>query len=104
MRSIANRYLDEVKKPAHSIRQDLHNLKHHIITNRNTFALGLVSIALYTLLYFYSSDLTHIAEETNHGHKALFFVPIVIALLFSFVHGSFTSQFWDSIGVKAKKP
>ncbi len=103
MRSIANRYFDEVKKPARSIRKDFISVKHYVITNRNMFALSVVSIVLYTLLYFYRSDLTHIAEDTNYGQKALFFVPIVIALLFSFVRGSFTSQFLGIIGVKAKK-
>ncbi len=104
MRTIAHRYLDEIAKPTHSVTKDLYRMQRYLVTNRNTFALGIISIVLYTLLYFYSVDLTHIAEDTNHGHKALFFVPIVTALIFSYVHGSFTSKFWDIIGIKAKKP
>jgi hypothetical protein len=27
----------------------------------------------------------------------------VIAFVFSYFHGSFTSHFWDTLGIKAKK-
>ena len=63
---------------------------------------GVISIALYAFLYFYNTDLTHIAQATHDGEKTWFFVPIVIALVFSLIHGSFTSHFWDALGVKAK--
>lgn len=63
---------------------------------------GVLSIALYAFLYFFNTDLTHIAQATHDGEKTWFFVPIVIALVFSIIHGSFTSHFWDALGVKAK--
>ncbi len=64
---------------------------------------GSLSITLYTLLYFFSQDLIQIAQSTQSGHKSLFFIPIIVALVFSVIHGSFTSHFWDVLGVKAKK-
>ena len=65
--------------------------------------LGAMSIGLYTLLYFFNADLTQIAQQTHEGNKGLFFVPILIALLFSAIHGTFTSRFWDAMGIKPKK-
>ena len=47
---------------------------------------GVISIALYAFLYFYNSDLTQIAQATHEGEKTWFFVPIVIALVFSQTH------------------
>lgn len=43
-----------------------------------------------------------LAQSTRRGDKRLFFVPIGIALLFSFVHGAFTGRFWDVLGLKAR--
>ena len=67
------------------------------------FSYGVLSIALYGLLYYFSADLVEIARATHAGHKAMFFLPIVLALVFSLIHGAFTSQFWDVLGIKAKK-
>lgn len=63
--------------------------------------LGLVSATLYTLLYLYGDSLRHTAELTYQGDKQLFFIPIIIAFLFSFVHGAFTGHFWEALGLKA---
>ncbi|MEK6750361.1 MAG: hypothetical protein AABY83_14345 [Pseudomonadota bacterium] len=61
---------------------------------------GALSVALYILL-FYISDLTiEWARLTRLGHKEYFIVPVVIALVFSYVHGTFTSHFWDMLGFK----
>jgi hypothetical protein len=68
-----------------------------------TLGLGVLSATLYYLLYLYGDDLRHLAEITNAGDKQYFYVPIIIALIFSFVHGAFTGHFWDVLGLKAKK-
>ncbi len=64
--------------------------------------MGVFSVSLYTLLYFFSVDIVAIAKNTNAGQKSFFFIPIVIAMIFSLAHGAFTSHFWDILGVKAK--
>lgn len=60
---------------------------------------GLVSLALYFLLYFFEDA---ILEFTSRGNW-YFIAPVAIAFVFSFFHGAFTSHFWDSLGIKAKK-
>jgi len=77
-------------------------IRDFFIKHRFAFVLGVVSVAMYSLLYLFSVNLTDIAQQTHAGHKTLFFLPIVIALIFSGVHGSFTSRFWDMLGIKAK--
>ncbi len=69
---------------------------------RCALTFGAASIVLYVLLYMFSTDLTQLAQSTHAGHKGLFFVPILLALVFSLIHGNFTSHFWDSLGIKAK--
>ncbi len=64
--------------------------------------MGILSLSLYTLLYLFSTDIVSFAQNTNSGQKSLFLIPIVIAMVFSLVHGAFTSHFWDILGVKAK--
>ena len=39
--------------------------------------------------------------EVHAGHWYLALVPILIALLISWAHGTFTGLFWDSMGLKA---
>jgi len=65
--------------------------------------LGVLSATLYFLLYQYNDDIRHLAEITNAGDKEYFYVPIIIAVVFSFVHGAFTGHFWDVLGLKPKK-
>ena len=60
---------------------------------------GFVSLSLYVLLYLFEDEILRI---TTHG-RWFFVLPILIAFLFSVVHGSFTSHFWEALGVKAKK-
>jgi hypothetical protein len=64
--------------------------------------LGLASTSLYILLYIFNDDLKHIGQTIRGGEKVYFLVPIVIAFVFSFVHGAFTGHFWDVLGMKAK--
>ncbi|MEO5360125.1 MAG: hypothetical protein H7843_06700 [Nitrospirota bacterium] len=61
--------------------------------------LGIVSLALYTILFTEQHILN--AVFAKGGFYAL--LPIATAFMFSFVHGSFTGNFWDIIGISAKK-
>jgi hypothetical protein len=65
--------------------------------------LGAVTAVLYLLLFLFADQLTDLAVRTRQGEKLYALVPIAIALVFSFVHGAFTGQFWDLLGLKAKK-
>jgi hypothetical protein len=64
-----------------------------------TLVFGVLSLALYILLYVTDQDLL----ELSARGKWYFIIPVVIAFVFSYVHGTFTAQFWDVLGVKAKK-
>jgi len=64
-----------------------------------TVLYGLGGLLLYSLLYLFEDD---IMEVATHG-EWYFVVPVVIAFAFSFVHGKFTSRFWDTLGIKAKQ-
>lgn len=66
-----------------------------------TAVFGVGSLALYLLLFAYSNELVTLATETRQGQKWLFIVPIVIAFVFSWVHGSFTGHFWELLGIRA---
>lgn len=66
-------------------------------------ALGAMSAALYFLLYLFADEITALAVKAREGQKLYALVPIAIALVFSFVHGTFTGRFWDLIGLKAKR-
>ena len=57
---------------------------------------GVLSISLYGLLFTYE-DAVLIWSVT---HSWSFLVPVAIALVFSLAHGSFTSRFWDAIGLR----
>lgn len=60
---------------------------------------GIISIALYTALLL-NQDIIN----TYFGRGGVYaFLPIITAFIFSFVHGSFTSNFWTVLGVEAKK-
>lgn len=60
---------------------------------------GVVALILYFLLYLFEDSIMAI---TARG-RWYFLVPVAIAFLFSFVHGSFTSSFWEVLGIKARK-
>lgn len=60
-----------------------------------TVLLGVLSLTLYVLLFSYEEAVLAASADS-------FLVPIVIAFAFSFVHGAFTSGFWDMLGLKAK--
>lgn len=64
--------------------------------------LGLASSALYLLLFGYADQLTALSAEARAGAKYYGLVPIIIALVFSLVHGAFTARFWSLLGVRAR--
>jgi hypothetical protein len=68
-----------------------------------TLVLGGASASLYYLLFLFSDTLPELAAATRQGSALYALVPLVIALVFSFVHGAFTGHFWDLLGLKAKK-
>ena len=65
--------------------------------------LGITSVGLYWLLFRYNQEILQIARDVQNGDKSLFLVPILIAFVFSYVHGAFTGGFWDVLGFKAAK-
>jgi pheromone shutdown protein TraB len=68
-----------------------------------TLILGAASAGLYLLLFLFSDRLTELAAATRAGHAIYALVPLVVAMVFSLVHGAFTGQFWDLLGLRAKK-
>lgn len=62
-------------------------------------ALGVVTTGLYLAMFFNEAAVLEISRRGQWW----FLVPVAIAFLFSFVHGTFTGLFWDVLGIKAKK-
>lgn len=60
---------------------------------------GMLSIAIYALLFVYEAPV--IDYFARGGVFA--FLPIAMAFLVSYVHGSFTGSFWSVLGVEASK-
>ncbi|MDD3516855.1 MAG: hypothetical protein PHQ14_00790 [Chromatiales bacterium] len=60
---------------------------------------GVLSVALYGALFVFEDDL--LAASTGGGWA--FVVPVVVAFVFSYIHGAFTGHFWDALGIQAKK-
>jgi hypothetical protein len=67
-----------------------------------TLFTGALSGLLYLALYLFQNDIVQLADATRHGTRIDFIVPIIIALVFSLVHGSFTERFWGMLGLKPK--
>jgi hypothetical protein len=60
---------------------------------------GVVSIAMYAALLLYQEPVID-----YFGRGGFFaFLPIAVAFLFSYVHGSFTGSFWSVMGIEASK-
>ena len=60
---------------------------------------GAASAALYLLLYLYADQTVELARRAQEGEHIWFLAPIVIAFVFSYVHGTFTAYFWHAIGL-----
>lgn len=84
-----------------------HSLKIRLMVMRKrtqaAVLYGLMSAALYYLLFHFNGDIKAIGEGVNRGDKTLFLLPIGIAFVFSVVHGLFTDRFWQAVGLKAKQ-
>jgi len=68
-----------------------------------TLLLGTITTVLYFLLYYFEDSVL----ERSRGFEEVgwyFLTPIIIALIFSAVHGVFTSHFWKLLGIRARKP
>ncbi len=63
-----------------------------------TLIYGAISAILYLMLYLYNEE---ILARSRQGEWN-FLLPLLIALLFSTVHGNFTGQFWELFGIRAK--
>lgn len=61
--------------------------------------MGMISIALYALLLARQDDVNSVFAKG--GWYAL--LPIITAFVFSFVHGSFTGDFWTVLGIEAAR-
>ena len=103
MRRIADQYLDNLSRRNPTLHEALFEAKNFVFRYGVAFSLGVTSATIYILLYKFSGDVKHLAQETYTGHKTWFFIPILIMFAFSLIHGSFTAHFWDSLGIKAKK-
>ena len=101
-RQIAERALADQLRPGMT-RAELKALAQRVLRMRMTIMLGGMTTFLYTLLYIFSADLIRLAQYTHQGHHYYFYVPVLIAFVFSFVHGAFTSHFWDIMGVKPRQ-
>lgn len=64
-----------------------------------TIFMGVISIGLYAVLLL-KQDI--INEYVGNGGLYAF-LPILTAFIFSFVHGTFTGNFWTVLGVEAAK-
>jgi hypothetical protein len=61
--------------------------------------MGIISISLYVLLLSKQDVLNE-----YFGRGGIYaFLPIITAFIFSFVHGSFTGNFWTLLGIEAAK-
>lgn len=61
--------------------------------------MGTLSAALYAALLLKQDVITG-----YFGQGGVFaFLPIAVAFIFSYVHGSFTGSFWSVLGIEASK-
>jgi len=64
---------------------------------RKAYVYGAISLALYAVLYAKSQT---IMTYFTKGHLFAL-LPVAAAFLFSYVHGTFTGNFWTALGVNA---
>ena len=60
---------------------------------------GVLSLFLYILLFLNADAVLRMSSRTD---GVFFLTPVVIALVFSLVHGAFTGYFWEVLGVQAR--
>ena len=61
--------------------------------------MGIVSISLYATLLLKQDIINDLF--VRGGFYA--FLPIIVAFIFSVIHGSFTGKFWTVLGIEAAK-
>jgi hypothetical protein len=61
--------------------------------------MGIISIALYTTLLLKQELLN--STFAKGGWYAL--LPVIMAFVFSYFHGSFTGSFWTVLGIEAAR-
>lgn len=67
-----------------------------------TVLLGISSAVLYFLLFYFED--TVLGWSKGFKKERWFFIaPIVIAFVFSAVHGAFTGHFWELLGIRGKE-
>jgi hypothetical protein len=105
MQTVANRYLRQTRPLTAEARARHRALERSTPTAGTVklFFLAVASVALYSLLYLYAGDLITIERRVHDGEKMMFYVPVVIAFVFSLIHGAFTGLFWDALGLKPRK-
>ena len=64
-----------------------------------TLVLGLITLTLYAGLLYRQREIMDLIAKG----RWIFFVPVSIAFLFSYIHGAFTANFWDLLGIKARQ-
>lgn len=67
---------------------------------KKALLFGTLSVALFYGLYLIADLTVEWAQLTRQGEKVYFLGPIIIAFVISYVHGNFTSLFWDMLGFK----
>ncbi len=66
-----------------------------------TALLGIGSVVLYFLLFYFED--TVLGWSKGFKKVGWFFIaPIIIAFVFSVVHGAFTGHFWELLGIRGK--
>lgn len=60
---------------------------------------GVLSGALYLLLYLYEKEIMESFTRTDGWYPVL---PVITAFVFSFAHGAFAGCFWEVIGIRAR--
>ena len=61
--------------------------------------MGIISLALYTTLLL-KQDLLNSTFVQGGWYAVL---PIIMAFVFSYFHGSFTGSFWTVLGIEAAR-
>jgi hypothetical protein len=61
---------------------------------------GVASCMLYLLLYLYEAEVMKAFTRTDGLYPLL---PVIAALVFSFVHGAFAGYFWDVLGITGRR-
>ncbi len=102
MHKIASKHIEELKRSKKTWREVYDHYTGFVLKHRVVLLMGLGSFVLYASFFAYSSELISVLKVVSTGDKSMFLVPIVLAFIFSAVHGAFTAKFWDVLGVKAK--